>query len=543
MPIWSRLINIRYAIVDVEVGLKNHKIHDIGALRHDGATYHKASKKELFEFLSGTDYICGHNIIHHDAKYLFTDKTCQWILVDTLYLSPLLFPERPYHKLVKDDKLISDQMNNPVNDCEKAKALLLDEIARWHSLPDAKRRLFASLLKDRKEFEGFLSMVGAVYANKGISELISNLYVNKICQHAELDMLIKQYPCELAYALALIDTIPIISMRKENGWVGVTYHQSKYMYQPLVEELLHQRGSGTSCVLTQTNEEAVILTALLRKHAINSKLIQSMDGFLFWNMAEMRYFLRYIEKRIKTPLIPEELWEKAKHVTYTTYEKSKSLTYVKRCIELFEQTNKVKYHSDFKEFVFESSVEDFCDISGTDVVVSTIHKAKGREFDNVYMLISDNYSKDDHLMRRYYVGMTRAKNQLFIHTNGNCFNHISADRHCIDRKEYAMPEEIVLQLSHKDVFLKFFKGRKQEILALRSGDSLIYKDSVLYTASTNKAVAKLSQNMQATMCEWEKKGYKVRAAYVRFIVAWKSKDSPKDEPETAVLLADLLLSL
>ena len=62
MPIWSRLINIRYAIVDVEVGLKNHKIHDIGALRHDGATYHKASKKELFEFLSGTDYICGHNI-------------------------------------------------------------------------------------------------------------------------------------------------------------------------------------------------------------------------------------------------------------------------------------------------------------------------------------------------------------------------------------------------------------------------------------------------------------------------------------------------
>ena len=180
MPIWSRLINIRYAIVDVEVGLKNHKIHDIGALRHDGATYHKASKKELFEFLSGTDYICGHNIIHHDAKYLFTDKTCQWILVDTLYISPLLFPERPYHKLVKDDKLISDQMNNPVNDCEKAKALLLDEIARWHSLPDAKRRLFASLLKDRKEFEGFLSMVGAVYANKGISELISNLYVNKI---------------------------------------------------------------------------------------------------------------------------------------------------------------------------------------------------------------------------------------------------------------------------------------------------------------------------------------------------------------------------
>ena len=220
MSIWSRLIGIgkdedtnhvinnkntsvpfdviRYAIVDVEIGLKDHKIHDIGALRHDGATFHKSSKEELFKFLGDTDYICGHNIIHHDAKYLFTDKTFHCFFVDTLYVSPLLFPERPYHKLVKDDKLISEQMNNPVNDCEKAKALLLDEIARWHSLPDEKRLLFASLLKDRKEFEGFLSMVGAVYANKGISELISNLYVNKICQHAELDMLIKQYPCELA---------------------------------------------------------------------------------------------------------------------------------------------------------------------------------------------------------------------------------------------------------------------------------------------------------------------------------------------------------
>lgn len=245
MPIWSRLINIRYAIVDVEVGLKNHKIHDIGALRHDGATYHKASKKELFEFLSGMDYICGHNIIHHDAKYLFTDKTCQWILVDTLYISPLLFPERPYHKLLKDDKLISDQMNNPVNDCEKAKALLLDEIARWHSLPDAKRRLFASLLKDRKEFEGFLSMVGAVYANKGISELISNLYVNKICQHAELDMLIKQYPCELAYALALIDTIDHHSITP--GWVLYNYPR----VESVIKLLRHNR-CNEGCVYCNT---------------------------------------------------------------------------------------------------------------------------------------------------------------------------------------------------------------------------------------------------------------------------------------------------
>lgn len=37
--------------------------------------------------------------------------------------------------------------------------------------------------------------------------------------------------------------------------------------------------------------------------------------------------------------------------------------------------------------------------------------------------------------------------------------------------------------------------------------------------------------------------YKVKSASVRFVVAWKPKDAPKDEAETAVLLADLILSL
>ena len=243
-----------------------------------------------------------------------------------------------------------------------------------------------------------------------------------------------------------IKSTPIISMREEEGRVEVTRHQSKYMYQPLVENLLRHKDKGTSCILTQTNEEAVILMGLLRKQGVSSKLIQSMDGLRFWNMAEMRFFLRYINKRINTPLITEELWEEAKYATFSAYDRSQSLMYVKQCVEQFEQTNKTKYFSDFKEFIFESSVEDFCDISGADVVVSTIHKAKGREFDDVYMLVSDGYIKDSHLMRRYYVGITRAKNRLFIHTNGDYFNHLSTDRYFIDQQQYDMPEEIVLQL-------------------------------------------------------------------------------------------------
>lgn len=37
---------LKYAIVDVEVGLDDHKIHDIGSLKQDGSTFHKASRED-----------------------------------------------------------------------------------------------------------------------------------------------------------------------------------------------------------------------------------------------------------------------------------------------------------------------------------------------------------------------------------------------------------------------------------------------------------------------------------------------------------------
>ena len=351
---------------------------------------------------------------------------------------------------------------------------------------------------------------------------------------------------------------PIVAMRDEEGFVSVAHHKSAFMYQPLVDQLKSQLRGGVSCVLTQTNEEAVIVMALLQKHGISSKLIQSMDGFRFGKLAEIKYFMKYIDKRASTPLVSNDLWEEAKRATCSHYERSTALPYVKRCLELFEHTNQAKYRNDFREFVFESSVEDFCDITDSEVVVSTIHKAKGREFDDVYMLICDTPWKDDALMRRYYVGMTRARNRLFIHTNGPCFDQLTSARHVSCQEQYPMPEEVVLQLTHKDVFLSYFKERKRDVLALQAGAPLKYSNDVLYSDTTGKPVAKLSASMQAALKDWERKDYRIVSSTVRFIVAWKpkpegmrvqsdasvvgGKDIQKDEGEIAVLLADVTLS-
>ncbi|MDE7154110.1 MAG: RecQ family ATP-dependent DNA helicase [Muribaculaceae bacterium] len=335
-------------------------------------------------------------------------------------------------------------------------------------------------------------------------------------------------------------TDPIISINNKKGSVFLRYHVSKIMYQPLVEDILKHRRMGSVCVLTQTNEDAVILVALLRKHGLNSKLVQNMNGLRFWNLAEARMFIKQLEHATQTQLITDELWDKAKQKTFSMYAESTSLPYLQRCISLFEQTNKAKYLTDFKEFVFESTIEDFCDLSDADVVVSTIHKSKGREFDDVYMLINEPQIIQDKDMRRFYVGITRAKERLFIHTNSSLFEGIPVDERIIYQDQYGMPDEIVLQLSYKDVNLGFFKERKNEILALRAGQKLRFADNYLYECNGHKPLAQLSQKMQNELQEWNDRGYKVSSASIRFIVAWRPKGSLQEE--NAVLMVDLSLT-
>ena len=361
-----------------------------------------------------------------------------------------------------------------------------------------------------------------------------------------------------------IKSTPIISMSQEDGEVRIVKHpyeileKKVYMYQPILEDVTRLLGSNASkeadassrkknetiSILTQTNEEAVIMLAFLHSHNIKAKLVQSMDGLRFWNLAEVRYFLKKIDqgiKETKSPIIPDDIWEAAKQQTFQKYASSQALPYLRRSLQVFEQTNRAKYYSDLREFVFESSVEDFCDISKSDIVVSTIHKAKGHEFDHVLMLITHPEHPTDDILRRYYVGMTRAKRTLTIHTNGNLFDSLKSAQHLYDAQAYDEPNEIVLQLSHKDVNLGFSKPHKDAILSLRSGMPLTYHDHCLCLPSTGRDIAQLSIKMKEKLGKWELKGYKVTAARIRFIVAWKSKDAPRDEKESAIVLADLVM--
>lgn len=337
---------------------------------------------------------------------------------------------------------------------------------------------------------------------------------------------------------------PIVAVSKDEGNVSITQCASAIMYQRIVSDILKNNFKGdTIAVLTQKNEEALIMVALLRKHGIKSKLIQSMDGFAFGNLAEVRYFIKQIEQNTNTTYIGDDVWNHAKEATMQKYGNSRSLDYLIQCLGIFERTNKNKYLTDFKEMVYESTVDDFCDVADADVVVSTIHKAKGREFDDVFLFVAAPLHTMEEDMRRLYVGMTRSKKRLFIYTNSQIFNPLTSNYHTMDTEVYAMPNELTLQLTHKDVNLNFFKGRKRDILALRAGDELSFDGQFLSVPTTNVPVAQLSKKMMKDLDIWLTRGYMVCSANIRFVVAWRPKneavDALREREEYAVLLVDL----
>jgi ATP-dependent DNA helicase RecQ len=89
-----------------------------------------------------------------------------------------------------------------------------------------------------------------------------------------------------------------------------------------------------------------------------------------------------------------------------------------------------------------------------------------------------------------------------------------------------------------DVILNFFKGRKDIVLRLRSGDNLQYKDGYLLNEQSINIIA-LSASGKDKLKAWTDKGYEVTSAKVSYTLAWKPQDS---DVEYAVCLANTVLS-
>ena len=331
---------------------------------------------------------------------------------------------------------------------------------------------------------------------------------------------------------------PIRAVQSENGEIKVIHYQNNNLINPLVNNILSTDLTGTTCVLTRTNDEALQITGLLLKNKMQAKLIQSNDGFSLYNLLEIRYFLDLLNLGDGVFVINDTVWEDAKKELKSKFQNSNKYEICENIIADFEKTNpKSKYKSDLEVFIRESKLEDFMNCNGDTIFVSTIHKAKGKEFDNVFLML-ENYSFDtDENKRLLYVAMTRAKRNLTIHTNSNFLSSIIANKlELIDNKEFHLPpKELAMLPSLRDVWLDYYINRQSHISKLTSGDTLILKDSECLDKNNN-SILKFSQQFNKQIENLKEKNYKLKSAKVNLILYWKKEDAEK---ETKIILPEL----
>lgn len=124
--------------IDIETARTDRlQIKEIGAYRPDTAARARipGTARDLLGRLdaltTGAAFLLGHNVIAHDQPalaQLYPDLRLHALpVIDTLELSPVAFPQNPYHRLVKDYKLCTTTRNDPVRDAELAFELFLDQ--------------------------------------------------------------------------------------------------------------------------------------------------------------------------------------------------------------------------------------------------------------------------------------------------------------------------------------------------------------------------------------------------------------------------------
>ncbi len=335
-----------------------------------------------------------------------------------------------------------------------------------------------------------------------------------------------------------LKSTPILAKQQDKGNIRVIYYNSKNLITPLVNDILSKEHAGTTCVLTKTNDEALQVTGLLLKNGLQAKLIQSNDRFYLHNLLEVRFFLDELKFEGDASIISDEIWENAKKEFTKRFQRSSRYEICNSIIKEFEAANPwKKYKSDLDAFIMESKLEDFFGKNSETIFVSTMHKAKGKEFDNVYVLLDTFHLQTDDAKRQLYVAMTRAKQNLTIHLNDRYLDNMAVDNlvRIDDRKTYQPPNQIAIHLTPKDVWLSYFIGRQHLIGKLISGDMLKINEGGC-TNAEGQPVLKFSKQFLATITSLQQGGYQLKEAKVNFIIYWKK---PDENIELKIILPEL----
>ena len=194
------------AFIDIE-GYTDSKEHRFGILFRN-IQYKSSSASKIRNILEDNQYsyICGHNFFKHDLiiseKYSLTQQIKEEKIIDTLYLSMLLYPGKRSHRLTKPYKTEIFIDNEPAADCEQTRELLLIFDEKFHSLPDLLKKSFYSLLYQNKFYQAYFKWID--YKTDNNLAYLTLLKEFSYLEDKELLNLAKHHPIEMALLCSIL---------------------------------------------------------------------------------------------------------------------------------------------------------------------------------------------------------------------------------------------------------------------------------------------------------------------------------------------------
>ncbi|SEQ97250.1 ATP-dependent DNA helicase RecQ [Hyunsoonleella jejuensis] len=347
----------------------------------------------------------------------------------------------------------------------------------------------------------------------------------------------------LDYLKNRLKTQRLIANRKRGeGRVNIVKYKGAHLEKPLVEYLDGIHLSGSKAILTRTNIQALHVSSLLKELGYKVKLMAGFDGFRISDLFEVRSFDQKLREEVgESGIILEATWEMAIEWFREGFKES---IHYETCIELFRKFDfsnpDKKLLVDWREFCREINMEDAIKPNSEIIVVSTMHKAKGKEYDHVLMLV-ENYDYTANESRRLlYVASTRAKKTLHIHTNVGFYDKIDSKNisRSVYEGELTEPLEYEMILSHKDVSLNSFNFPQplSILTTIRTGDKLekdikVFADNEAPGLRVNSKGNLLLFSKKFVTEQYEpmlRKGYEIKSASAEYIIYWYNRNENKE---------------
>lgn len=326
----------------------------------------------------------------------------------------------------------------------------------------------------------------------------------------------------------------IVSSSNISGEVILHYYKTPDFLNA-ISPLILQSSNKNIAILAHENEQVLDMYSILKQDdTLDVSYLLKNEGFHLYMLDEICTFNQYLESNLDADdnIISQKLFDNAKEFLKKEYAKSSKLNLALKHISEFEDKHDLLTMSFWNNYTYEVFAGALSS-NNSKIVVATIHRAKGKEFDEVHVVLQNHHHQDslDYFYRLYYVALSRAKSLLHIHTfPTQPFKHLENSDISVDhnaKTNFGILKRRILIMQLEDVYLSFL-SRNKNSQDYVSNTKIVAGEPVLITQDqkgfkithNNTVIGRTSKKFTDQLHRSISKGYMIDKSEIEYIAKW-----------------------